>query len=74
MEKTFYFIDIYIRNGKVTRFYHKAPAGVNVRTGLISSVENPMYKFIRLPTTRECYLSDIKIHKPWKYKQIMKRG
>ena len=67
---TIYCVDIHIANGKITRFYHRVSAGMNTRFGVI--LPGPEHKFIRLPSTRQCYLSYLKSNKPYVYQGLMK--
>ena len=68
--KTIYFVDIHIRNGAISRFYHRVSEGANIQLGLVSS--GPNYKFIRLSTTKQCYLSYLKTNKPYRYHELTK--
>lgn len=67
--ETFYFVDVHVSNGHITRFYHRVREGVNVRTGVI--LPGPGHRFIRLPTTRQCYISYLKSNDPYRYNQLM---
>lgn len=66
MNKGFiYSVDVYIRDGKVIRFHHRYPAGVNPKFGKITDL--PGFRHFRFRSTRECYLSYLKEYKFWMY-------
>lgn len=74
MGKTAYYIlDIHITHGTtVSRFYHRVGSNVFLRMGLLTSI--PGYKHIRLPATKECYLSWLRTYDPYAYLRQTGKG
>ena len=67
-----YFVDIYVKNGKLTRGFHRGFPNTNLRFGKLTDIEN--FKHVRIPTTKECFMSYVRDTDPRRYARMMGRG
>lgn len=70
--KPVYFVDIYVKNGKLTRGFHRSFPNTHLRFGKVTDIEN--FKHFRVPTTKECFMSYVRDTKPRWYAQMMGMG